>query len=120
MNKKQVIRINENQLKQIVMESVKRVLTEESESDYQWKNELRAFMRGLRSGDYFTDNDTVYVQIWKRQNGPEDPRYVYFRKGDTCLHDDHFYMQDSPRLSTRTLNTINNALGWNDEYDDEY
>ena len=93
----------------------------DDEYDQQWKRELRMFMSGLRSGDYFVDsNDTVYVQIWKRQSSEGNERYVYFRKGDTRLHDDSFSAQDSPRLSTRTLNTINNTLGWNDNYDDEY
>ena len=127
--------LNENKIDSIIDESVKKILNElerktyantakntlkeESDSNQQWKNELRAFMNGLKNGDYFIDNDTVYVQIWKRMTSQNDPRYVYFRKGDCCLHDDSFYMQNSPRLSTRTLNIINNVLGWNNE-DDEY
>lgn len=85
-------------------------------ADTQWKSELKAFMNGLRSGNYFEENDTVYVQIWKSRTAENDPRYVYFRKGEDRLHDDHFYIQDSPKLSTRTLNAINNRLGWTEEF----
>ena len=91
-------------------------LTESDMYAQQWKNELRCFMNGLKSGDYFVDNNTVYVQIWKKKTAQNDPRYVYFRKGENCLHDDSFSMQNSPRLSSRTLNTINSILGWDDEY----
>lgn len=84
-------------------------------ADTQWKSELKAFMNGLRSGNYFEENDTVYVQIWKSRTAENDPRYVYFRKGEDRLHDDHFYMQSSPRLSKRTLNAINSRLGWTEE-----
>ena len=91
-------------------------LTESDMYTQQWKNELRGFMNGLKSGDYFVNNDTVYVQIWKKKTSQDEPRYVYFRMGDTCLHDDNFCVQNSPRLSSRTLNTINSILGWDDEY----
>lgn len=89
-------------------------------ADTQWKSELKAFMNGLRSGNYFEENDTVYVQIWKSRTAKNDPRYVYFRRGDNRLHDDHFYMQDSPKLSRRTINVINNRLGWTYDESDFY
>lgn len=116
---KQRIKLTESELGRIVMESAKRILKEEYDSNAQWKDELKAFMRGLRNGDYFEENGTVYVQIWKSRTAENDPRYVYYRKGDTCLHDDGFYMQNSPRLSTRAINAINKRLGWNSEYDED-
>lgn len=44
MNKKQVIRLNENQLRQIVTETVKRVLKESTEDDEYW-NEPQTMSR---------------------------------------------------------------------------
>lgn len=47
MNRKQVIRINENQLRQIVMESVKRVLNETMSPQDLWKSQAKSMMRGM-------------------------------------------------------------------------
>lgn len=101
-----------------VVESRKR-LKESSDTDAQWKSELKAFMDGLRKGNYDVSGDTVYVEIWKSRSASNDPRYVYYKRGGNRLYDDHFYMQQSPRLSWRTINAINKRLGWN-SYDDEY
>lgn len=104
-------------LDEVVSRVVRRYVneSEQTETDWQWKKEARAFMQGLRSGNFEVSDDTVFVQIWKRATASNDPRYVYFRKGDNRLHDDHFYMQDSPRLSRKTITTINQRLGWTEE-----
>lgn len=114
-----VVRLNESQLKKVIAQSAKRILKESSDTDAQWKSELQAFMRGLRNGNYDVSGDTVYVEIWKSRSASNDPRYVSYRRGDNRLRDDHFYMQQSPRLSRRTINAINKRLGWGgyDEYD---
>jgi hypothetical protein len=106
-------------LDEAVSSAIRKMIVESDSTDMQWKSELAEFMRGLRNGQYEVneENDMVYVQIWKRGTAENDPRYVYFRRGDNRLHDDHFYMQDSPKLSTRTINVINRTLGWSD---DEY
>ena len=106
-------------LDETVSSVIRKMIVESDSTDMQWKSELAEFMRGLRNGQYEVneENDMVYVQIWKRGTAENDPRYVYFRRGDNRLHDDHFYMQDSPKLSTRTINVINRTLGWSD---DEY
>lgn len=116
---KKVIRLTENDISKLVMETVNRIRLNEDAAE-QWKSEARAFMQGLRNGNVEVSGDTAYVQIWKSRTAENDPRYVYFRRGDNRLHDDHFYIQDSPRLSTRTINTINRYLGWDDEYNEEY
>lgn len=116
---KKVIRLTENDISKLVMETVNRIRLNEDTAE-QWKSEARAFMQGLRNGNVEVSGDTAYVQIWKSRTAENDPRYVYFRRGDNRLHDDHFYIQDSPRLSTRTINTINRYLGWDDEYNEEY
>lgn len=116
---KKIVKLTENDISKLVMETISRIRLDE-DTAAQWKSEGRAFMQGLRSGNFEVSDDTVFVQIWKRATAPNDPRYVYFRKGDNRLHDDHFYMQDSPKLSTRTINTINRYLGWTDEYNEEY
>ncbi len=117
MNK--IIKLNESELKSFINGTVKRILKESYDTDRQWKSELQAFMRGLRNGEAEISGNTVYVQIWKSRTASNDPRYVYYRRGENRLHDDHFYVQDSPRLSARTINAINKRLGWggDDEYD---
>ena len=108
---KKVIKINESDLKSIIGEAIIEV-----NNDYdQWKHEARLFMAGLRSGNVVVDGDTAYVQIFKRWTASNDPRYVYIRKGDRRLHDDHYYIQDSPVLGKKTLNVIYNRLGWNND-----
>lgn len=103
----------------VVKRTIKNILKESDQTDEQWKNELRAFMNGLRRGEAIIEDDVVYVQIWKGRTASNDPRYVYFKRGGNRLYDDHFYMQKSPRLSQRTINTINKRAGWSDE-DEEY
>lgn len=113
------VKLNESQLKKVIAQSAKRILKESSDTDEQWKSELKAFMAGLRRGNYDVSGDTVYVKIWKSRSASNDPRYVSYKRGDNRLRDDHFYMQHSPRLSRRTINAINKRLGWS-SYDDEY
>lgn len=112
--KKRII-LNESQLQKVVIKAAKRYLTESDETYDQWKHEAKMFMDGLRKGQAIVDNDTAYVQVFKRGTAKNDPRYVYIKKGDNRLHDDHFYIQNSPVLSKRTLNVIYKKLGWNEE-----
>ena len=88
----------------------------------QWNEEFKMFMDGLRNGlglD-FGDN-TIAVEIFKGKTPSNDPRYVYFSKGDTCLHDDHFYIQNSPQLKPNRIREIYDYAGWNyDENCEDY
>jgi hypothetical protein len=92
MNKKQVIRINENQLRQIVTESVKRVLNEEYGVDYE---------------------DTLrWVQKKKPDMSPEEQEQFaknIIRKRE---HDKYRFRisMDSPKLGYQGLND----LSWNE------
>lgn len=104
--------INESRLKTIVKESINNILKESYDTDEQWKHEAQLFMRGLRNGKAVVEDDIAYVRIFKKDMAENDPRHVYIRKGDNRLHDDHFYIQDSPVLSKKTLNIIYNRLGW--------
>ena len=114
------IRLNERQLWEIINKSCKKVLAEWNEpSDQinsQWNDEINLFFDGLRRGNCFVDNNTAYVEIFKNPRGENnDHRYVYIRKGDNRLHDDHFMMQNSPVLTEKQLKDIYYALGWQDE-----
>lgn len=80
----------------------------------QWKEELKMFMNGLRKGDYVVDGNTLYVEIFKGQTPENDPRYVYIRKGENRLHDDHFCIQNSPTLKDLQLKDIYYNAGWED------
>lgn len=91
-----------------------RKIKESFDTDEQWNDEINMFMRGLRRGDYMLDGDTLYVEIFRGQTPENDPRYAYIRKGEDKLHDDHFYMQDSPRLSDSQLKDIYYNAGWED------
>lgn len=115
VNKRNLNRIVES----VVKRTIKNILKESDQTDEQWKNELKAFMNGLRRGDAIIEDNVIYVQIWKSRTASNDPRYVYFKRGGNRLYDDHFYMKQSPRLSQRTINTINKRAGWSDE-DEEY
>ena len=80
----------------------------------QWNEELEMFMDGLMHGDYEVMGDTLFVQIFKGRTSDNDPRYVYIRKGENRLHDDHFYIQDSPPLEDSDLKDIYYNVGWSD------
>lgn len=80
----------------------------------QWNEELKMFMDGLRHGDYEVMGDTLFVQIFKGITPDNDPRYVYIRKGENRLHDDHFYIQNSPPLNDLDLKDIYYNAGWED------
>lgn len=57
MNKKQIIRINENQLKQIVTESVKRVLKEGEINEYgQPIGDIKHIEKDYNSKDYILNS----------------------------------------------------------------
>ena len=92
----------------------KKELKESFDTDEQWAHEIKMFMDGLRRGDYMLDGDTLYVEIFMGQTAENDPRYAYIRKGENRLHDDHFYMQDSPILSDSQLKDIYYNAGWED------
>ena len=80
----------------------------------QWNDEYRMFMDGLEKGQYEIFNDTLYVQIFNKSTQDNDPRFVYIKKGEDKLHDDHFYIQNSPVLSDNQLKDIYYAVGWED------
>ena len=107
-SKKNVVRLTESQLKQIVAEELKKALNESDDVKRQWESEKRAFFRGLKSGKAYVDGDTVYVEIGRHNE--RDPRYVYFRFGGNKLMDDHFYVQSSPALSRSSIRKIYQIL----------
>lgn len=80
----------------------------------QWNTEYQMFIDGLENGDYDISNDTLYVQVYKGKTPDNDPRYVYIRKGENRLHDDHFYIQNSPTLTDEQLRDIYYKVGWED------
>lgn len=108
--------IEEARLKKIQegFKFTKKQLKESFDTDEQWNDEINMFMQGLRRGDYMLDGDTLYVEIFRGQTPENDPRYAYIRKGENRLHDDHFYMQDSPILSDSQLKDIYYNAGWED------
>lgn len=119
---KKVIRLTESELVNLVKRTAKDIIKESADNE-QWKTEARMFMNGLRNGNAIVDDDTVYVQVFKRDTS--EPRYVYFKKGDDRLHDDDFYIQDSPILSRKTMDVIYKRLGWTEDImesrdDDDY
>lgn len=112
--------VEEARLKKMREEGVvlsKRALKESflNHSDVnQWKEELKMFMDGLNNNDYlmFDNDNAVAVEIFKGKTPSNDPRYVYFKKGDNRLHDDHFYIQDSPCLNEKQIKDIYYKVGW--------
>lgn len=108
--------IEEARLKKIHegFKMTKRQMQESFDTDEQWKEEIEMFMRGLRMGDYEVFDDVLYVEIFKGQTAENDPRYAYIRKGENRLHDDHFYVQNSPVLSDTQLKDIYYNAGWED------
>lgn len=80
----------------------------------QWNEEYEMFMDGLRHGDYEVMNDVLFVQVFKGRTPDNDPRYVYIRKGENRLHDDHLYIQNSPPLNDLDLKDIYYNAGWED------
>ena len=98
MNKKQVIRINERQLKQIVAESVKKVLKETGETKRGNYMLGRALRRASERGDYHTTHD-----IWDRQNDKYNDAwtkgYEDQEKLDAVNHDRS--LQSSPRRNVK-------------------
>ena len=80
----------------------------------QWNEEYEMFMDGLRHGYYEVMNDVLFVQVFKGRTPDNDPRYVYIRKGENRLHDDHFYIQNSPPLNDLDLKDIYYNAGWED------
>lgn len=81
----------------------------------QWNEEYRMFIDGLNNGNYDVNGDTLYVQVFIGRTPDNDPRYVYIKKGERKLHDDHFYIQNSPDLGDEQLKDIYYAVGWEDE-----
>ena len=66
MNKKQIIRINENQLRQIVTESVTRILKEWEEPDYAANGKY--YVAADSNSDYFDDYNEAYNYALKLAN----------------------------------------------------
>lgn len=80
----------------------------------QWNEEYEMFMDGLRHGDYEVMNDVLFVQVFKGRKPYNDPRFVYIRKGENRLHDDNFYINNSPPLNDLDLKDIYYSAGWKD------
>jgi len=66
MNKKQTIRLNESQLRQIVTESVKRILKEWEEPDYAANGKY--YVAADINSDYFDDYNEAYNYALKLAN----------------------------------------------------
>ena len=105
-----LIRLTESDLHMIVKESVNKLLNESFETKQQWEREKRAFFSGLKNGKAIVDGDMVAVELGRHNE--RDPRYVCFRLGDNKLTDDHFYVQNSPTLSKRSLNNLYQLLSF--------
>lgn len=108
MGNSRKIRLTESDIHRIVSRSVENILRESYDTRKQWESERRAFFRGLRSGKAYVDGNMVAVEIGRHNE--RDPRYVYFRFGDNKLKDDHFYVQNSPALSQRSIRIIYQTL----------
>lgn len=94
MNKKQVIKINENQLKQIVMESVKRVLNESQYSDLSqddWDNLYRNANDKVLSPDYHNFRWQIFklkgVDGGFGKQMEESDRYAFYQSEEEALND---------------------------------
>lgn len=124
---KQVIKLDENVLRNVVYSAIKNILMENNTSvQDQWENEIRWFMEGLMNGEAFECGDkSIAVQIFKGSSNDNDPRYVTFKYGDRNLCDNHFYMQHSRQLSDGELKDIRDYMAKNgmvdrDEFNMEY
>jgi len=69
MNKKQVIRINESQLKQIVMESVKRVLKESKGQPFQNWYLKEPYSANLKDNDELVGDEPRVVDDYGNEAG---------------------------------------------------
>lgn len=119
--------MQENKIRRIVSESVRKVLREWGNEGYdeQWEEEIEMFLDGLKNGSAICDENAVYVNY----EGDED-RYIYLKRGERRLSDDSYYIQHSRTLDNDEMKIILNALSryygedWSDEYydiyDDEY
>lgn len=108
--------LSENNLNRIISESIKKVIKEDIYDD-QWENEKKMFFDALESGEevfYDTNTHTLYVRIYN-DGDDRDPRYVSYEIGDDHLEDDHFCMQNSPKLTEDELYSIAAHLDYNIE-----
>lgn len=92
MNKKQVIRLNENQLKQIVMESVKRVLKEskyDGLSQDDWDNLYRSANDKVLSPDYHNFRWQIFKLngVGFEKQMEESDRYAFYQSEEEALND---------------------------------
>jgi len=110
------INLSENNLNRIISESIKKVIKEDIYDD-QWENEKKMFFDALKSGKevfYDTDAHTIYVRIYN-DGDDRDPRYISYEIGDDHLEDDHFCMQNSPKLTEDELRRIYAYFGYTNE-----
>lgn len=113
---KKIIKLTESDLRRIVAN----LLQEGDIYKDQWQDEIEMFKQGLKRGTAFSDENGVYVEIYKTEDN-KDPRYVYYRKGSARLRDDHFCVQNSPNIPTNLIKDIYDYAGWDfseDFYED--
>lgn len=114
---KKTIKLTESDLRKIV----NFILKEENIYDQQWQEEIMLFKQGLKRGTAFSDENRVYVEIYKTRDD-NDPRFVYYTKGSKTLCDDHFCIQSSPKLPNNFIKDIYEYAGWdfNEDFYEDY
>ena len=108
MGKKQVIRLTESDIHNIVKEAVNSILIKEDIYSDQWEDEIRMFFDGLKNGEAIVDDGT-YVAV-EYGHDKNDPRFIYYKEGDKTLTDDHFSAQHSRYLEDGELMLIKNIV----------
>lgn len=71
----------------------------------QWESEKKMFFDGLENGTAFAENDFIGVTYLGTAD-TNDPRWIYYKSGETRLTDDHFCRQHSDFLSVGELRKI--------------
>ena len=95
MNKKQVIRINENQIKQIVMESVKRILKEQKQYNY---------IAQMFGKPYYYGYDDSRLALLKGKATDQDViNYFYGFEDGFCGSDMEYVREDAESLSKKGI-----------------
>lgn len=107
MGKKQVIRLTESDIHNIVKEAVNNILLKEDIYSDQWEDEIRIFFDGLKNGEAIVDGGYVVVEYG---HSKDDPRFIYYKEGDKTLTDDHFSTQHSRYLEDGELMLIKNIV----------
>lgn len=110
---------------EIKTSDIRKAIHEVYTTSDQWEDEIKLFMKGIKSGDYLELGDKSIGVEWKSGSNSNDPRFIVFDYGDRRLRDDHFYVQHSRSLTDLELSEIRDAmvrLGMVDktEFDMEY